>query len=137
MLKIQVSFEKEGGVDPIDPSGEILISDEGGVRIWEKHVYLDSWLDALITGLKEVEAGKSASIDLVEEPVPIMIQPQNGGIKLTYRDTTVSVGSIEEFRRTLRSASVDFLRKWDAAGKAGETELLNSIRRFSKADKVV
>jgi hypothetical protein len=130
MLKIQVVFEEEG-IDPIDPSGEILISD-GGVRIWEKHVYLDSWLDALITGLKEVEAGKSASLDLVEEPDPLMLQPQNGGIKLTYRDTTVSVDSIDEFRWTLRSASVAFLRKLEAAGKDCETELRNSIREFSK-----
>jgi hypothetical protein len=130
MLKIQVVFEEEG-IDPIDPSGEILISD-GGVRIWEKHVYLDSWLDALITGVKEVEAGKRVSLDLVEEPDPLMFEPEGGGIKLTYRDTTVSVDSIDEFRRTLRSASVGFLRKLEAAGKDYETELRNSIREFSK-----
>jgi hypothetical protein len=132
MLKIQVVFEEEDGLDPIDPSGEILISD-GRVRIWQKHAYLDSWLDALIRGLREVEAGKSTSVDLVEEPDPLMLQPQNGGIKLTYRDTTVSVDSIDEFRRALRSATEDFLGKLDAADKDGETELLNSIRKFSKS----
>jgi len=131
MFIIQVSVEEEGRVDRMDPSGEILISD-GGVRIWEKHVYLDSWLDALITGLKEVEAGKSVSVDLVEEPDPLMLQPENGGIKVTYRDTTVSVDSIDEFRRTLRNASMDFLRKWEAVDKVGETELSNSIRKFCK-----
>ena len=84
------------------------------------------------SGLREVEAGKSTSLDLVEEPDSLTFQPQNGGIKLTYRDTTVSVDSIDEFRRTLRSASLDFLRKLDAAGNDGETELRNSIREFSK-----
>lgn len=45
MLKIQLVFEEEGGLDPKDPSGEILIID-GRVRILQKHAYLDSWLDA-------------------------------------------------------------------------------------------
>lgn len=84
----------------------------------------------LVTGLKEVEAGKSASVDLVEEPDPLMLQAQNGGIKLTYQGTSISVDSLDEFRRTLRGASADFLRKLDAADQ-GEPELLNSIRKFS------
>jgi hypothetical protein len=131
MLKIQVIVEEGGGVDPINPSGEIVISD-GEVRISERCVYLDSWLDALITGLKEVEAGKSASVDLVEEPDSLLLEPQNGGLKLTYRDTTIAVNSIDEFRQALKSASVDFLRKLDAAEEDGESELLKSIRKFSK-----
>ena len=131
MLKIQIIVEEDGGVDPIEPSGEILISD-GGVRISERYVYLDSWLDALITGLKEVEAGKSATVDLVEEPDPLLFQPQNGGLTLTYRDTTISVNSVDEFRQALRSASVDFLRKLDVAEEDGESELLKSIRKFSE-----
>lgn len=132
MLKIQVVFETEG-FDPRDPTGEILISD-GPNRIWQEHAYLDSWLDGLIRGLQEVEAGRSVSVDLVEEPDPLMLQPQDGGMKLIYDDTTVSVSSVDEFRRTLKSASMDFLDKLHIADEASDTELLNSIRKFVRTN---
>lgn len=130
-MNIRIVLDKEDGVDSLDPSGEILISD-GRSLISEKHAYLDSWLDALIAGLKEVEAGKSASMDLVEEPYPLQFEPQNGGINITYRNTTVSLESIDEFRRVLRNAAQSFLDKVNPTERATENGLLDSIRNFSK-----
>lgn len=131
MIKIRIVLEEDAELDPIDPSGEILISD-GMSRIWQKDAYLDSWLNALIEGLSQVEAGKTATIDLVEEPDPLVVQPQNGGIKLTFREASVSVDRIDEFRLALGNAVVDFLSKFDIADRDGETELLKSIRKFSR-----
>ncbi|MGH9967447.1 MAG: hypothetical protein ACREBG_06390 [Pyrinomonadaceae bacterium] len=130
-MKIRIVLDEEDGIDSLDPSGEILISD-GRSLISEKHTYLDSWLDALIEGLKEIQAGKRASIDLVEEADPLVFEPQNGGVRLTYGNTTVSVDSIEEFHRALRSATEDFLNRVNSAEEASENVLLDSIRRFSE-----
>src|SRR5215207_2815751 len=107
MLKIKLEFEAEG-FDPMNPIGEIEITD-GTNKIWEEHAYLDSWLEALIKGLKEVEAARNVSLDLVEEPNPLVLQPENGGMKLTYGETTLYVKSIADFRRTLTTVIMDFL----------------------------
>ncbi len=129
-MNIKVALDETTGVDSLDPSGEIVITD-GRSFISEKHAYLDSWLNALIEGLKEVESGKTASIDLVEEPYPLIFEPTNGGIRITYQGTALSLERIKEFREALRSAAQQFLNQAEAAGQAPESELITSIRQFS------
>ena len=130
MLEIKLVFEAEE-FDPENPTGDIQITD-GTNTIWQEHVYLDSWLDALISGLKEVEAGRSVSVDLVEEPDPLVLQPEHGGMKLTYAETTLYVNSIADFRQTLTRAGIDFLDQLHTVDEATDTELLNTIRTFVK-----
>ena len=56
MTEVRIVFD-ENGLDRVDPSGQIsIIADDEAISA--AYVYLDSWLDALITGLRAVEAGR-------------------------------------------------------------------------------
>ena len=51
----------------------------------ERDTYIDSWLDALITGLKAVQAGQSIRIDIPEEPEPLVFEPLGKRVRVSYR----------------------------------------------------
>src|SRR5258708_7920885 len=129
MTEVRIVFD-EDGLDRVDPSGQIsIIADDEAISA--AYVYLDSWLDALITGLRAVEAGRSADIDLVEEPDPLIFQPQNGGLRITYRDKTLTLKSINEFHQALREAAKDFVDTLTPHQGTTGNQLLDSIRNFA------
>jgi hypothetical protein len=132
-MEIRITLDEEDEFDPVDPGGAISIV-SNGQAISARYVYLDSWLEALITGLKEIEAGRAANVDLIEEPDPLEFDPLNGGLKITYRNTTVMVKSIDEFREALRKAAKDFLDQMKPYERTENNQLLNSIRTFIQSE---
>lgn len=124
-MQIRFILDEQHGIDPVDPSGSIEITD-GHNLISEKYVYLDSWLDALITGLKTVEDGKSVTVDLVEEPDQLTFEPHNGGLKMQYRESRLMFKSVRDFEAILRTALNDFLNQ----ARPANSPIVHSIRKF-------
>ncbi|MCL1472946.1 hypothetical protein [Argonema antarcticum] len=128
-MLIAITFDESEKIDPIDPIGDITITDDT-TTITEKSTYLDSWFDASITGLKTVKEGKKISVEIVEEPEPIVFEPWQEGVRISYRDRTLFIPQISEFTTALKLAANDFLNKLDRETEFDSNDLLEVIRDF-------
>lgn len=129
-MQIVVTLDESEKIDPIDPIGDIAITDNT-TTILEKSTYLDSWFDALITGLKTVKQGKNIAVEIVEEPEPIMFEPWLEGMRIYYRKQSISISQISEFTTALKLAANDFLNKLDRHTGVELNNLLEVIRDFA------
>lgn len=128
-MKIEWKLDEQDGLDPIDTLGNITVTD-GERTIQEESTYLDSWFDALITGLKGVQAGKSLTVEIVEEPEPLIFKPDRFGLQISYQNQSIYVNKVDEFIQTLKRAAKDFLLRVDQMTGAERNQLLNLIRDF-------
>jgi hypothetical protein len=129
MIEIKVAFDE--AIDPIDPLGNIIITD-GKKTIQEEDTYIDSWIDALITGLKNLQEGKNAAVDLVEEPEPILFESQQSGVRISYGDRSVFSRDLAEFSDALKQVAREFLDKINYQRDSDHNELLKLIGDFVK-----
>lgn len=134
-MQIAITLDESEKIDPIDPIGDITITDDT-TTITEKSTYLDSWFDALITGLKAVKQGKNMAVEIVEEPEPIVFEPWEEGMQISYRDKYISISQISEFTTALKIAANDFLNKLDSQAEFNSNDLIQVIRDFVDNESV-
>ncbi|MEQ8974834.1 MAG: hypothetical protein RIE73_31175 [Coleofasciculus sp. C1-SOL-03] len=127
-MKIEWKLDEEGGIDPIDPVGDIVISD-GDRTIQEESTYLDSWFDALITGAKNITSVNSLVIDIAEEPHALRLTQVLQGLQISYKDKTIWVAELDEFIKTLKQSATSFILKFNKK-EMDKNELLDKIRDF-------
>lgn len=127
-MKIEWKLDEEGGIDPIDPVGDIVISD-GDRTIQEESTYLDSWFDALITGAKNITSVNSLVIDIAEEPQALRLERVSLGLQIYYKDKKIWVAELDEFIKTLKQAATSFVLRFNKK-EIEKNELLDKIRDF-------
>ncbi len=128
-MKITWHLDVEEPLDPENLLGDITLTSEQ-MSLGERDTYLDSWLDALITGLKAVQAGQRVRIDIPEEPEPLVFEPVGKRVRMAYRTMALEAESIEELHSALRLAAQEFLQTLAAVEGGDSTPLLSSIRDF-------
>ncbi len=115
-MKIEWQLDMGEALDPDNLLGDITLSN-AQTRLEERDTYIDSWLEALITGL---QAGQSISVDIPEEPAPLAFIPVGKGVHIAYRTSVLNVESLEELRRAVCIAAEALLRQM-AAVQGGES----------------
>ena len=130
-LDIRFILEDNDEENLVDPSGKVLITD-GKATIVEPLAFLDAWLDGLITGLKDAQAGRSVNIE-VDEPHRVLLEPEGGGVWIKYKDTAVFSETFEKLRNALKIGAEDFLRQIDAIGDTDKSGWIASIRAFANS----
>ena len=128
-MQIAITIDESEKIDRIDPIGDITITNDT-TTITEKSTYLDSWFDALITGLNAVKQGKNITVEIVEEPEPIVFEPWQEGMRLSYGDRTLLISKIAEFTTALKLAANEFLNKFERQTEVDSNNLLKVIRDF-------
>lgn len=101
--------EEEGRLKADNLMGFITIGSGDGL-IEEHDIYLDSWLLALIDGLKGVEAGKQTPVQIEEELYPLLFEPEGAGFQITFQAATVTIPNTAEFKKLLFSTCREFMR---------------------------
>src|SRR4029434_6426476 len=128
-MKIAWRLDEDMPLDPESLLGDIILSD-GDTVLQEQQTYIDSWLDALITGLQAMQVGKAIQVEILEEPDPLVFEPAERGVRLSYRAMVIEVKSVEALHNALLLTATAFLQK--LAGLKGweRNALLHSIRDF-------
>jgi hypothetical protein len=117
-------YESEG-IDAGNPLGTISVTDDDGAVITQEAVYLDTWFEALLAGLRGMVAGEEESLQLVEEPDPLEFRLEDERLVLT-QDVFVVRLNLREAIDEIRSESLDFLRRMQQIpGWDRNTTLLN------------
>jgi hypothetical protein len=128
-MKIAWRLDEEIPLDPENLLGDITLSN-GDTVLQERQTYLDSWLDALITGLQAVQGGKAIRVDIPEEPEPLVFEPVEKGVRLSYRAMAIEVESVEAFHCALLLAATTFLQTLAGVEGWERNALLHGIRDF-------
>ncbi len=128
-MQIAITIDESEKIDRIDPIGDITITNDT-TTITEKSTYLDSWFDALITGLNAVKQGKNITVEIVEEPEPIVFEPWQEGMRISYGERTLLISKIAEFTTALKLAANEFLNKFERQTEVDSNNLLKVIRDF-------
>ena len=128
-MKIAWRLDEEMPLDLENLLGDITLSN-GSTVLQERQTYIDSWLDALITGLQAVQVGKARRVDILEEPDPLVFEPVEKGVRISYRAMAIEVESVEAFHGALRLAATTFLRKLVRVEGWEHNALLHGIRDF-------
>ena len=132
MINIKWTLDEEEGIDPIDPLGDITLTD-GRTSFSVESTYLDSWFSAFITGIKAEKYGHKATVEVAEEPDVLIFEPWESGTIVSYQNSALQVKQIDEFMEIFRPAAHKFLSQLDNCDR---NPLLNLIRDFLEAEKI-
>lgn len=133
MLTIKLTFEKETGLDAIDPLGDVTISD--GVSAFTiRTTYLDSWLAALISGYDQSCSANSVTVEVSEEPKPIkiMVTP-TGLLTVSYENQALEPQPAQDLKVALQDAAKDLLKALNGLPNSRRNAFLAPIRKFVSA----
>ena len=128
-MKIIWRLDEARPLDPENLLGDITLSN-GHTVLQERQTYIDSWLDALITGLQAVQAGKAIRVDIPEEPDALVFEPVEKGVRLSYRALALEVESVEALHGALLLAATALLQELAEVEGWERHALLHGIRDF-------
>ena len=135
-MKIYFTLYEDGGSDPIDPLGDIILTD-GQTEIQVKATYLDSWFEVLIDGLEGCQEGKKLQLEIPEEPDLLAIKPFNSGIKLSYKNKEIIVENFPDFRKEIIRTAQKFLVKLNLIDIGNiQNPVLQKIQKFVKKEQL-
>jgi len=130
MLTVNVAFEKESGLDAIDPLGDLTISD-GTSTITIKTTYLDSWLAALVAGCNQTREADHVVVEISEEPQPLLIDvTPEGLLSISYENQTLTPQAPKNLKAGLRRAAQSLLGAVDTLPDSQRNTFLDPIREF-------
>jgi hypothetical protein len=88
-MAISLKLDEEGGVDPDELLGGIVLEGENGSRIEESTTFLDTFLLALAQGLVAVAGGARESVDIFDEPNPLLFDRVSDKVTIEYKGVSV------------------------------------------------
>ena len=103
-MNIEWTLYEEEGIDPIDLLGEIVLTD-GQTTFRVEATYIDSWFEALIAGIKAIAAGNKLTVEVVEEPEPLIFEPGDGTMKILYQGQALKINDIDEVVDSLKKSA--------------------------------
>lgn len=116
MKYLEWQLDEEQGIEPEMPLGRIaLIGDDG--RIEDDNLMLDTFLEAIITGLSEVRTHAEVRVDTIDEPLDLVLCRRPDGIQLSFGPQTALIRDEPALRRELVAAVENLLGRLDRAAK--------------------
>ena len=131
-MKIFFTLYEDEGIDPIDPVGDIILTD-GQTDLLVESTYLDSWFETLIDGLEGLQSGKKSKLEIVEEPGSIIFEPLTSGFKISYRGREIMIENLANLIEELTTATQEFISKLNLQGEvSNKNTILPKIQDFVK-----
>ncbi len=130
LMKISFKLDRDEGIDPNDPLGNIRIRDDQTLLSVES-TYLDSWFDVLIDGYKSLKNHKKVTLEIWEEPEVITFEPVLRGFKISYEKKELFFSDLNEFYQSLLTSTQDFLSQLEQeGGNLSELPIFIKIHQF-------
>jgi hypothetical protein len=117
----------EEPIDPVDPLGNITINGDKGI-LKEQNLFLDTFLEALVEGLKSIETENVSNVDIVDEPDELVFLKYDKGIQIQYGNQNVTIFDIKSFDNQLFHVVINFIRILDEASESMKKKKLNLIK---------
>jgi hypothetical protein len=129
-MKILFTLDQDEGVDPNDPIGDIIITNDQ-TRLSFQSTYLYSWFDVLIDGYKSLQNQSKITLEIVEEPDVITFETVLNGFKVSYGKQKLFFSDLNEFYQSLLTSAKELLFQLDQAQESlSNFPLLIKIHNF-------
>lgn len=127
--KIEEDGSTDGTIDPDDLLGKICLS-SGPESVQDQCTYLNFWFRGLIAGYESIANDKSLQYDLICEPDPLCFEPEKNGVRISYRDSTIFIKSVQELRTALISSAQKLLQTIEDASPNKSMRPVQEIKDF-------
>lgn len=111
-MKISFTLDQDEEIDPNDPIGDILITNDR-TQLSVESTYLDSWFDVLIDGYKSLQNQNKITLEIVEEPDVITFETVLKGFKVSYGKQELFFSDLNEFYQSLLTSVKELLFQLD------------------------
>ena len=128
-MNIDWKLSQDDGVDANNPLGAITISDDDGGVILQEAIYLDSWFEELLAGLRMLVSGEPETLVLVEEPDPLELRLEDDTLVVTQDVYVVRVSLVEAIEE-IRAEALEFLRAMQQSAGWEQNEKLVAVQRL-------
>ena len=131
-MKIDLFLLDDNGDALSGVLGNICLQTESG-GISDESVYIESWLEALIDGLRKIKRGQELFCDLVEEPDPIALLWDDKGLKISYGPQEIFLEGPEDLNLALIDATRKFSRHFICDSlRLRESSIFKKIFEFAE-----
>lgn len=114
-MLVQIHLDKDEPLNPDELLGEVKIL-SAREFIKEESTYVDSWLEALAKGAEQVRYEQVVTVDLVEEPDPLVFERREGRIRISHQNSSVHVQSEREILDAVQEATLSVLKSLEDEG---------------------
>jgi hypothetical protein len=129
MTLSSVRLYENGLEGPEDLVGDLAIRTKGGT-LEKKAVYLDAWLATLIAGSERIQEGQTLSLEMLEEPDPLVFSLSAGALAISYQAQRVVFPTLDAFSTEIARSARGFLETLRRLGFGPTTDQLRQIERF-------
>lgn len=129
-MKIEWVFDREEPIDLENLLGDLSVSDADST-ITVQSTYIDSWFVALIRGLRILQDGRSGSVEILEEPSPLVFELSEGKVWISYEHKRICAESLHEFQRSLHQGICWLTEQIKGIPWKRRYEILSEIQEYS------
>ena len=129
---IEWKLDDEYELDGDDPLGEVRISGEEGCIV-ESCTYLDSFLEALINGISQIDnSNQKISVDPMVEPDNIDLEYIDNVLRISYGSQCAFIHDLKQMKNALTKAVRRLVEKIDdlTDQKSKERRQLLFLRQY-------
>lgn len=94
-MRVQYVLDEEGGIDPEDPLGDLLLADDAGNSIFLKETFIDVWLVSFIKSILKIHSNESLQVEVLEEPYGVLLKRKEDELIFSYRSATLKTDCID------------------------------------------
>lgn len=91
MMQVKYTLDVEGGVDPTDPLGDLVLSDDFGHSLILKESFIDVWLLSFLGVISNICVGQSLKVEVLEESYYVLVTRTIESLLLNYDGKEISV----------------------------------------------
>lgn len=96
---VEYVLDEEGGVDVIDPLGDLVLRDEKGESFTIENTFIDAWLLSFLETLINISIEHSIEVGVLEEQEHVSVVVTKNVMKFTYFGKTIT----SEAEKTIRA----------------------------------
>lgn len=119
MNGVQYELDDEGGIDPTDPLGDLIISDEHGGTLVFSETFIDVWLLSFLRALFSIDSGESLKVEVLEEQYFVLMTEVSGFLNLECegRSIRLKLGPAKRYFTDATKKLIGELSEYDDVDK--------------------
>lgn len=121
-------YEEE--FDPSDPVGVITLTGADGTVLHQEGAYIDSWLEALITGINAIADGGEGRVDLEDEADPLEFRRREDHVEIGFGELSLIVDDIAAARAEIDQSARLLIRRLESSDSADAEAIVASLREL-------
>lgn len=128
-MQVQYTLDVEGGIDPTDPLGDMVLSDNSGHSLTLKAIFIDVWLLSFLKAIASICVGQSLHIEVLEESYYVLATRTDDVLLLKYDGAEISVDPTQAIL-AFKNTAKDFVSEMTLSEGAEKNTALKALKEM-------